>query len=188
MKSKSKFLLFILVITASTLACTIAIGGPDYPENPITVSTEAVLQLEEQIIQAMEQAATTGQMTLTVSEAQLTSMLTFRLAEQENPMFTDPQVLLRDGQMQVFGKAHQGMFTANVGIVLSATVDDAGQPKIDVVSVDFGPLPTPTGLNSAVAALVTEAYAGSLGPVATGIRLESITISDGLMTFSGKVK
>ncbi|MEW5829273.1 MAG: hypothetical protein AB1846_10320 [Chloroflexota bacterium] len=177
-----------LVLLAAALACTISVGGPDLPENPPPVSTEAVLELEEQIEQALEQAALTGQLSLAITESQLTSLLAFRLNEQEDPALTDPQVYLRDGQMQVYGKAHQGIFVANVGLVLSAAVDENGQPKIEVVSVDLGPLPAPEGLNRAIAALVTEAYAGSLGPVATGIRLESITIADGLMTLSGQVK
>ncbi len=188
MKKHLRVLLAALVLLAAALACTIGIGGPDLPENPPPISTEAVLELQEQIKQALEQAALTGQLTLTITESQLTSLLAFRLSEQESPALTDPQVYLRDGQLQVYGKVHQGVFVANVALVLSAVVDEDGQPKIEVVSVDLGPLPAPEGLNKAIAALVTEAYTGSLGPVATGIRLESITIADGLMTLSGRVK
>lgn len=188
MKRNFRVLLAALVLLAATLACTIAVGGPDLPENPPPISTEAVLELQEQIKQALEQAALTGQLSLTITESQLTSLLAFRLSGQEDPALTDPQVYLREGQLQVYGKAHQGVFVANVGLVLSAVVDENGQPKIEVVSVDLGPLPAPEGLNKVIAALVTEAYTGPLGPVATGIRLESITIADGLMRLNGKVK
>ncbi len=188
MKKYFRVLPAALVLLAAALACTISVGGPDLPENPPPVSTEAVLELQEQVKLALEQAAITGQLTLTITESQLTSMLAFRLSEQEDPALTEPQVYLRDGQLQVYGRVRQGVFVANVGLVLNAAVDENGQPKIEVVSVDLGPLPAPEGLNRAIAALVTEAYAGSLGPVATGIRLESITIADGLMTLSGRVK
>ena len=188
MKNSLRILLAALLLLATTLACTIAVGGPDLPENTVPVSTEAVQEMENQIKLAAAQAAITGQFNLTFTETQLTSLLAFRLSEQENPMFTDPQVYLRNGQMQIFGKAHQGLFTANVGIVLNATVDANGQPKIEVVSADFGPFPAPEGLNKAITAIVTEAYTGSLGPVATGIRLESITIADGMMSLNGQVK
>ncbi|HAE58396.1 MAG TPA: hypothetical protein DCG54_02525, partial [Anaerolineae bacterium] len=66
----------------------------------------------------------------------------------------EPQVLLRDNEIQIFGKAKQGYFAANVRITLSAAVDENAQPKITVKSVDFGPLPAPEGLNSTISALV----------------------------------
>jgi hypothetical protein len=37
-------------------------------------------------------------------------------------------------------------------------------------------------------ALITEAYTGSLGPVATGFRLERIDIANGLMTVMGRIR
>jgi hypothetical protein len=43
-------------------------------------------------------------------------------------------------------------------------------------------------LNEAISAVIDEAYTGTLGPVATGIRLETVTIADGAMTLSGRVK
>jgi hypothetical protein len=36
--------------------------------------------------------------------------------------------------------------------------------------------------------MVREAYVGSLGPVATGLRIESINIADGVMTVNGRIK
>ena len=40
-------------------------------------------------------------------------------------------------------KATQGNLQANVRIVLAVTVDANGQPVINVVSANFGPLPAP---------------------------------------------
>ena len=37
-------------------------------------------------------------------------------------------------------------------------------------------------------AIVTEAYTGSLGPVATGFRLDNISTANGLMTVTGRIK
>jgi hypothetical protein len=80
------------------------------------------------------------------------------------------------------------MFTANIGIIVNVGVDENGQPKIDIASADFGPLPAPKGLTNAIAAMVREAYTGSLGPVATGLRIETITIANGIMTISGRIR
>ena len=108
--------------------------------------------------------------------------------ENKEPLITDPQVYLRDGQMQVYGKTRQGMFTANIGIIVNVGVDENGMPKIDIASADFGPLPAPKGLTDAIAAMVREAYLGSLGPVATGLRIETITITNGIMAITGRVR
>jgi hypothetical protein len=67
-------------------------------------------------------------------------------------------------------------------------VDANGQPQIDIASADFGPFPAPKGLKDAITAMVKEAYTGSLGPVATGLRIESISIANGVMTVTGRIR
>ncbi|MEW6404667.1 MAG: hypothetical protein AB1649_22955, partial [Chloroflexota bacterium] len=86
------------------MACTIFVGGPEYPATPIPFSVEAVESLRLQIEQAMTNAAQTGAITLQIDESQLTSYLILKMQEQGNPPFTEPQVLLRNGQIQVLGK------------------------------------------------------------------------------------
>jgi len=118
----------------------------------------------------------------------VTSYLAYQLSTQSQPVFTSPQVYLRNGQIQVYGTAQQGYFIATVEIVLNAGVDPQGQLTIDVASADFGPLPVPQGLKDAATAAIEEAYTGYLGPVATGFRLESIAVADGKMTITGRIK
>ena len=134
-------------------------------------------------------------MTVNLTEPQITSFLAARLQtdpslqqSDKKPLITDPQVYLRDGQMQIYGKTQQGIFAANIGIIVNMGVDANGKPQIDVVSADFGPLPAPDGLKDAITAMVREAYTGSLGPVATGLRIETITIANGIMTVTGRIK
>jgi hypothetical protein len=67
-------------------------------------------------------------------------------------------------------------------------VDKNGQPQIEITQTDLGPLPAPQRLNDAVSTFVSEAFTGSFGPIATGFRLDSISIADGIMTVSGRVK
>jgi hypothetical protein len=149
---------------------------------------EAAETIKQEFKRAVEAGVMTGTVTLQLNESQLTSLLAIKLAAQSRPFMTDPQVLLRDGEMQIFGKVQRGIFTANVAMVVSVGVDEDGQPRIEVTSADFGPFPAPAGLNSALSALLAEAYTGVLGPIATGFRLEAIAITDGLMTLSGRIK
>ncbi len=172
----------------ATLACSIFVGGPSYPEGPAPVATESNLTLQDQVQQAVTDAASTGVVTVQLSEGQLTSYLQAKLADQTDPVISDPRVYLRDGQMTIFGKATSGIFTANISMTVEASVDADGEPQINVTKTDFGPLAAPEGLNQAVTGFVQEAFTGWLGPAATGFRLERIDIGNGVMTVTGRIK
>lgn len=195
MENKQPLLLFLIVLILASLACTVFVGGPDYSDRaPIAVSTEAADDLKDEIKRAFEAGATTGEVTINITETQITSVLALRLQTDQNlqqdkkPLMTDPQVYLRDGQMQIFGKTQQGMFAANIGIIVSVGIDENSKPKIEIVSADFGPLPAPEGINAAISAMIDEAYTGSIGPVATGLRIQTISIADGIMTITGRIR
>ncbi len=190
MKTRKLYLTFFFILLLLTsLACTIFVGGPDYPEQTVPVSTDEVLSMQAQIEQAFLSGAESGIVTLQITESQLTSYMTQKLQEQSSPPFTEPQVFLRNGQMQMYGKINRGMFAANVLITMNVNIDPTtGLPKIEIASADFGPFPAPEGLNTAISAVIDEAFTGSLGPVAIGFRLESITIADGIMTLTGRIK
>lgn len=192
---KSVLTIFVLTLMLASLACNVFVGGPDYSTLPtVPVSTEAVQSIQDEIKRAFEEGAQTGTITMNITETQLTSYIAARLQsdptlQQDNrPFITEPQVYLRDGQIQLYGKSQQGMFIANIGVIVSVGVDENGQPKVEIVSADFGPMPAPEGIKDTITAMVREAYMGSLGPVATGLRIESITIGNGIMTVSGRVR
>lgn len=188
MKKNSIPWLTALAVLLTMMACTVFIGGPDYPSRTIPVSTEAVGDLQQSIAEAIAAGAVTGQVTITITEPQLTSYLATKLQQQADPLLTDPQVYLQDGQIQIYGRAEKGNFAATALIILTAGVDKNGELKIELTSADFGPLPIPTGLLDAITAMIDEAFTGSVGPVATGIRLTSITVADGVMTVTGQIK
>ena len=177
-----------LMLILSVLACTINVGGPAYPTPAIPISTEAVGELESNIQTAVAAGTETGQVILQLTEPELTSYLYYKLESQANPFITNPQVYLRDNEMRIYGTATQGNLEAYVKIVVAASVDAQGQLQIDLTTVDFGPLPVPSGLNEVVTAIIKEAYTGALGPVATGFRIETVNIADGMMTITGRTK
>ena len=189
MKTKFYIHLFFITLVATSLACSINVGGPDYPAQIIPASPTDAQAFHDMIAQAMTTGAETGVITLQITENQLTAYLAEKLNQQVDPPFTDPQVLLRNGQMQLYGKITQGWFTANMLITMNIVIDEVtGQPKIEIASADFGPFPAPEGLNSAISSVIDEAFTGSFGPVASGFRLQSITIADGIMTVTGRIK
>ena len=193
---KKQVTLPILLLVLASLACTIFVGGPDYSSlPPIPVSAEAAESIKEELRRAFEAGAETGVVTINITEPQITSYLAARMQSDpslqqsdKKPLIADPQVYLRDGQMQIYGKTQQGIFTANIGIIVQVGVDANGQPLIEILSADFGPFPAPEGLTNAITAMVKEAYTGSLGPVATGLRIESISTANGIMTITGRIR
>jgi len=178
----------LYIFSLAILACTINIGGPLFPDQRIPVSTEAVGNLQTALQTAVADGEVSGQVTLVISETQLTSFLAIKLQTQTQPIFTDPQVYLQDGHVRIYGIAQQGYLQANIEIVLTAGVDEQGQLKIELTSADFGPLPLPASLKDAATATIQEALTGAIGPAALGFRLESITIADGKMTIIGRTK
>ncbi len=194
-KAKYALPIFLFTLLLTSLACSMFVGGPDYSKLPaVPVSTEYAQSVQDEVQRAFQAGAQTGTIKFNLTEQQITSYIAERLQSdprlQRNgqPLITDPQVYLRDGQMKIYGTTRQGMFTANIGIVVNVGVDENGQPRVDIASADFGPLPASEGLRDTVAAMIREAYTGSLGPVATGLRIESIDIADGVMTVSGRIK
>ena len=189
MKTKNHIYLFIISLVISALACSINVGGPEYPPQTIPSSPGDAQTLRDMIQEAMLTGAETGVITLSITESQLTGFMAEKLSQQENPPFTDPQILLRNGQMQMYGKITRGWFTASMLITMNVTIDEVtGQPKIQIASADFGPFPAPEGINNAISAIIDEAFTGSFGPVAVGFRLQTITIADGIMTVTGRIK
>jgi hypothetical protein len=188
--------LFLLILVLTSLACTVFVGGPDYSSlPPIPVSAESAESIKEELRRAVEAGAQTGVITVNLTEPQITSYLAARMQSDpslqqsdKKPLITDPQVYLRDGQMQIYGKTQKSIFAANIGIIVTMGVDANGEPLIEVTSADFGPFPAPEGLKDAITAMVKEAYTGSLGPVATGLRIESISIANGVMTITGRIR
>jgi hypothetical protein len=195
-RNKFALPLFLTTLLLASLACTIFVGGPDTSDLPaIPVSKEAEQSLQDEMKRAFEAGASTGVVILNITETQITSYLAYRMQSDPNlqqtdnqPLITDPQVYLREGQMKIYGKTQQGMFAANIGIIVNVGIDEAGQPKIEIASADFGPYPAPDGLKEALTAMIKEAYTGAIGPAATGLRIETITITDGRMTITGRIK
>ncbi len=183
-----RLIIAFIALTITTLACSIFVGGPAYPDSLVLVPTATEQDLQTYVQQAVTEGAQTGIITLQITESQLTTYLAFKLESQTHPLITEPLVLLSKGQMVIFGKAQSGIFTANISIITRVSVDQNGQPQIEITQTDLGPLPAPQRLNEAISAFVSEAFTGSLGPIATGFRLDSISIANGVMTVSGRVK
>ncbi len=175
-----------ILLSILSLACTINLGGPTPPAPLPTPDPNALQSLEDAWTQAV-QASTDGHVTVTITQEQLTALLAEKLADDPEALFQHPQVMLENNEMVIYGQVQKGNVVANVRMVITVSVDDEGKPEFTLASADFGPWPAPEGLLEALSGMLNEAFTGAIGPAATGIRLESITIAQGAMTIQGRI-
>jgi uncharacterized protein YpmS len=129
-----------------------------------------------------------GQVSILIDETQMTAFLAERIADQEQPLIRNPQVFLRDNQIQVFGIAERGILKASVLITVAPEITPEGEISFQISEASVGPVPAPSALKSTISAVLTEAFTGSIGSLATGIRISSLAIADGQMTIVGELR
>jgi uncharacterized protein YpmS len=186
MKIPIRFVSILLLLSAVTLACNF--GSRQTPAPPPPVSTEAVENLEATLESAAEEMQETGEVQLEMDEAQLTSLVAFELQESGEEMISDPQVYLRDGQIQVFGTVEQQNVSGTARVAMTVDLDSEGRPDVNVVSASIGPFPIPQQIVDNVESELNEAFTEQLDSVAPNTRFESIVIADGKMTITGHAR
>lgn len=183
---KNRSLLALAALLLASLACNLPSGSSPTPtEVRVPVTTEAVEDLWNNLEAAATEVASSQEVSLVVTQEQITSLVAFEMQSQENPLLNDPQVILQNGQAEVLGTVNQGGISAPVRIVLTISVDDQGKPEYQVVEGRVGPLPIPDSMLDSLSNQLDTALA-DLGPEANGLVIEDITIGDGVMTITGR--
>lgn len=180
---KLTFLLLLLLLPVTSFACAISAGGPQLEET-IPVSTEAAGTLQ-QSLDALDQSGLSDAFAVTVTEEQITSYLSLQLSADSSIPISNPQVRLRDNQIQLYGTVTRGIFSANVRVNLAAQLDAEGNLSFLLVDADFGNIPAPDSLKNTVSSILDTGLNSYLTELAAGIRIENVYIADGLMTISG---
>jgi len=188
MKRKQWLFVLLIILIGSSLACNLNLRGPEPPAPPIPVSTEEVTTLKESLEEAYAEGMTGKQVTIEITEAQLTSMAAFELQNQQDLDIKDPQVYLQNGEIQFFATVAQPAFEAIMKVVLTLDVNASGQPQFTFVSANIGPLNVPDSILSEVESYVGRAFSTQLDQMAADIVISSITIGDGVMTIVGQKK
>ena len=178
----------ILSLTFAGLACTVDVGGPEPPGASIPIQPSEAEQLQSNWRSALDDALETGQVSVLINEAQMTAFLAERIAEREQPLIRNPQVYLRDNQIEVFGIAERGILKANILITVEPEITEEGEVTFQLSEASVGPVPAPSALKSTISAVLTEAFTGSIGSLATGVRISSLAIADGQMAIVGELR
>ena len=178
----------VLALGIGTLACTLDVGGPAAPGDPVPTSEAAAQEILDAWKSAAAASVSGGEVQLLINESQLTSLMAARLAENDDPVLLDPQVYLRQGQLQIYGTVQQGPLQGNVLLSITPRLNTDGTLAFDLTSADLGPLPAPEGVKDSLSAIITEAFAGPIGSLATGLRVTSIAIDNGELALVGELR
>ncbi len=183
-----QFGLFITALVLATLACQLDLGGPISEFTPVQLDLQDQGDLQDTWLQAIESAAETGQVMVVLNETQLSAFLDDRLVNEGEPVLISPQVYLRDNAIQVFGTVEQGIFSADAQITVAPVIQPDGTIQFELTQAEIGPVLAPDYLKDSISGVLTEALTGSLGSLATGIRLTSVAIDDGQMSIVGELR
>jgi hypothetical protein len=186
----SKTSLFIAACSLwfASLACQIDIGGPDRPGELILSDEAQATEVAQTWSQAITDAVSSGQVTVLFNETQITGFVTQRFQADPDPHIKDPQIYLRQGQIQVFGIFERGILKSAALIRIEPSIDAEGQLTLQVVEVSVGPIPAPDLLMESISTVLTEVLTGSFGSLATGVRITSVAISEGEMAIVGEIR
>lgn len=166
-----------------SMACQISVGGPEPPAEVIQASEASATELAGNWESALSLDA--GEVTLVITEQQLTSFISERFENDEKPVLRNPQVFLRDSEIRIYGTAGAGVFEAGALISIQPIVSSGGDVEFEITTAEFGPVPAPAALTTVLSELLTEAFTGTLGSMATGIRITSFAIADGQVAIVG---
>jgi hypothetical protein len=178
-KTVRTILLLPCLVLLIGLACQLS-GGPTPPRN-VPVSTEQAQSLNK-TVQAAKPDPKSGKITITLTEAQITSYVVANLRDNYEPILLNPVVIFQANQVEIYGTIQGDSVSANGRVICKVKIDAEGKPLIDIVEANFGPIPVPAGLVNNLTVVVDKAITDSMKEYRSEYRLESITFSTATAT------
>lgn len=176
----------VVVLCVAALACGPGLASPTPPGSPIPVTTEAAGQLES-AWQTAVASPQNGQVTVVMTEQQLTSYAALKLAANPQSPIQNPQIFLRNGQMSIYGTAKANSVVLPIAIALSVAPAADGTVSVTIQSISFGPLPAPASLRDTLTSTLNQLISGQVTSGNSNFKVTDIKIGDGQMTVTGTI-
>jgi uncharacterized protein YpmS len=174
MSSKLVIVLATLALAAQIVCCGAILGSPPSPST-VTPPEETLDQSPEptQHVDTSDK----GTPIITVTEEEMTALAAQMLEDMEDaPPISQPQVLFRDGRVELYGTIHVTDSNAVPGkAVLSLDVQN-GDITVTVEEMSLGPLPVPPSFVETVNANINQALDEWAVSDATGYVITDIEI------------
>lgn len=178
-KSSLHFMMAVMVLAASGIACSLFTGRSTPTQIPPTAPVVPSETAVEPTSTAVSVPTAASELQIKLTDAQMTEYLNKQLATQTNPVLTNPVVHAHDGIVEVNGQFTQGFISGNVRVILVPSVDAQGKPHLKIQSADFGGIPVPDSIVQNFSETIDQAMAERLDPAQTGYKVNSIQAFDG---------
>lgn len=177
-----KVLLFVGLCITLSLACNLP---QRFSSTPSPDSTPFV-PLEDQLSQALEELATNGTVTLTLTEEQISAYIREQSATSEGDL-QDIQINLQDNQIRLTGTTSTGIMNSQVEVIFEPYAS-SGTFQMNVISAKIGAFPLPDKTIHDISQVVNE----RIGQLATikgkPLYIDEVRVEDGLLSITGSLK
>lgn len=131
-------------------------------------------------------APVTSFITLTYTEAELTDLLIRELAKQKSPIIKNPRVILREGEIEVFGIIKLGFLRGEVHLEVDLSIDGEGNPLVKIITADIHGAPLPSSVRNLFSNMIARGITSNRVSEAAGFRLLEVQVADGLLTVTAQ--
>ena len=97
----------------------------------------------------------------------------------------NPQVLIQNNQVEIYGLVQKGSFSANARLVIDVSVDQMGQLQIALTSADLGPIPIPDSYLESIKSSIDSLMNNYVRPMTSGYQIVSVNLAEGVITIKG---
>jgi uncharacterized protein YpmS len=174
----------MIVLALAALACNLPSQGNLNPTPVVPFSEEEAQQFEQDLQETLVNPQAGSEVTITLEERQLNSYLATRLASQTDQVLSNPRVRLTGGRMEVTVQVKQGI-TVDAKAVVVPTVDNTGQPRLQVESAALGALPLPETVVNQLQEMVDKMLIEILESSNSSFKITKIEITEGKMLVTG---
>jgi uncharacterized protein YpmS len=124
--------------------------------------------------------------TYSLTENQLNEYAAAGLQNNPESNFKDLVITLPDGLIDITGQFEQPPIKAELHLIARPYTDGNGTLKIEVIKADLGPLPVGEEMLKTISTYIEGILASSMEPVIRGYRIDSVLITDRVLTLSGQ--
>ena len=182
--NRTRLLEVFIVLALAAMACNLPSQRNAVPPTVVPLSPQEAEQFEENLQATLTNTEPGREVSVTIQEGQLSSYLAAQLADQDEPVISNPRVRMTSGRMEIIAQVKQGI-TVEAKSVVVPSVDSNGKPRLLVESVTLGSLPVPESLVSQMQGVVDNILDDYLASADTSFRITKIDITEGQTVVSG---
>lgn len=188
MKKTTWYLAILASLMLAALACNLGASRTEATPTALPASPDSPGDLGQSVEATLEGMPSGAQVELEISEQELTALVAEEMESQDENPIQDPEVQLREGQIRFLATVERQGFGLPAEVVMSVQPDERGRPDFDVLSATIGPLPVPGSVTSELESGLNETFAAEIESRAPNTHIESIVISEGVMTITGRIQ